>query len=1173
MRNGDSIAVWLTVDGILLSCHSAETRGGESNANLERGLPAISIAVAAMVVGWSTLFFNAGAQEVSAEANVRISAQRLDNGRVQFGLRAPDNSGVYADPVQPRVNYFNPTSVRTGRWLSSSSLTLEVDESGRGRLVPSEQFEPAPPSETTLVSGFEDWSGDIRYSAFHDADGDLVTTVSVYSAATGAPDGELRTTIVCQDGETSVTLGGLSSEIGADARAQQIDVSWSVDGGASASERRAAWPVEGGTELITLTESQLAEALLGGGSALTLSVETIPALTTTIDLAALSALSVYDNLVHCAADASALAQSGHTEFRIRARVRDDERIEFALQQRGDDGWSENILPRLRVISAFGAATDWLSSSPVSALVAVTPSHTITSPDPAERPIQAAINPILRSGYQTASLSYAAETDEAAKLNSVITARSEQGLELQLGCFGGVSRVQLVGAPADSTGAITLAFDDAQMTANWNVSASDDSAILRPADTARMMERLRSASSLAVTAGTSAATFALAGIFETPIQPNIDQCGNYTDPAWRPVTESQRDTTEAGATYSIEYPEWNDEQRRSSVVLRQSGEATGADGNAINFTIDCRQGRRGFQLLDLPSAVGEHTVRSRVDDGEWIDEAWRINTTDSGFTFVNFQTDFERLRSGATVEYEIPLSPVVRASFNLTALFGTPVQPNIDNCGEELWPQTATYVPIVNVQGRASAGIGYSTRLTADGAVSTSVESIVTASDAPDGDVAFEVGCDTAGLYFEVGNTRTIEGRETELILSIDDRPAEMSSWSVAQFTDSDRSLLSLRGNEAARLMAQMRGAASMTVEIPASGLEPLVFDLRDMFDTPVQGNIDECGFYKPGETREPPPALNTSGNTQGINDRSNQVGWSRFEGSGSIPETTLSASHVAQLNVDLTLFIWCGGAGLRLFVVGSAFDSLSGEQATVQWSLDGGPTQRETWTLTEQPPFKYLSPVDATPVIAVWREASLLNLEVLGANPIVQRFDLGTMFNAPIIDTFDQCLAMPPPAWTPPVTDVQITTQDNISYEADSAFGASWVYTRILLTIPSGAGAESADYSSFIEIACRTDGLGVAIYGIGRASPAFIAGDSVEVTWRVGSGPPQRDTWNVWPFANSWHSISPGDDAAFYTAIQGADSLSVSVASDPVFTQTYDFAGDGFWSTPVQPNLDACGGP
>ena len=138
----------------------------------------------------------------------------------------------------------------------------------------------------------------------------------------------------------------------------------------------------------------------------------------------------------------------------------------------------------------------------------------------------------------------------------------------------------------------------------------------------------------------------------------------------------------------------------------------------------------------------------------------------------------------------------------------------------------------------------------------------------------------------------------------------------------------------------------MTVEIPASGLEPLVFDLRGMFDTPVQGNIDECGFYKPGGTREPPPALNTSGSTQGINGESTQVLWRRSQSSGSLPETSLQEARAAQGNLNLTLYVSCGGAGLRLFLVGAVLDSLSGEQTTVQWSLDGGPTQREAWTLT-----------------------------------------------------------------------------------------------------------------------------------------------------------------------------------------------------------------------------------
>ena len=207
----------------------------------------------------------------------------------------------------------------------------------------------------------------------------------------------------------------------------------------------------------------------------------------------------------------------------------------------------------------------------------------------------------------------------------------------------------------------------------------------------------------------------------------------------------------------------------------------------------------------------------------------------GWTYANFQTDYERLRSGTTVEYEIPLRPVVRASFNLTALFGTPVQANIDHCGEDLWPQTATYVPIVNVKGQASAAVRYSARRAADGAVYTSVTNTTTASDAPEGRVVLEVTChENAGLRFSIASMPTIEERGTDVILSIDDRPVETSSWGVDSVPGSDVSYLYIWRDDAARLMAQMRGAASVTVEIPASGLDSLVFDLSGMFDTPVQ---------------------------------------------------------------------------------------------------------------------------------------------------------------------------------------------------------------------------------------------------------------------------------------------------------------------------------------------------
>ncbi|MCY3734215.1 MAG: hypothetical protein OXG42_08035 [Chloroflexi bacterium] len=58
-------------------------------------------------------------------------------------------------------------------------------------------------------------------------------------------------------------------------------------------------------------------------------------------------------------------QTVETEVRINARQLDDGRVEFALQQRDGDEWSERILPRGRVLPADVGHDRWLSSTPVT----------------------------------------------------------------------------------------------------------------------------------------------------------------------------------------------------------------------------------------------------------------------------------------------------------------------------------------------------------------------------------------------------------------------------------------------------------------------------------------------------------------------------------------------------------------------------------------------------------------------------------------------------------------------------------------------------------------------------------------------------------------------------------------------------------------------------------------
>ena len=1070
------------------------------------------------------------------DAGVRISAQRLDDGEVQFGLRARNRSGDWAEPVEPRVNSFNPANVSAGRWLTSSSLILEVDETGRGRLGRPDMFESSGQVETRLVTGVDGWDGDIRYSAWNDADGDLITTVSIYSASAGSPDGELRTTITCQERDISVVIGGLSADTTpSDDDSSSIDVSWSVDRGAEISESRATWPIEGGIELVPLEESGLGDALLGGGTTLALSLATTPPLRSSIDLDALSALPVYDNLTYCVSDEPLDdSQLGQTELRIQAQLRDDDRIEFAVQQRTDDGWSERILPRLRVMRAFGEATNWLSSSAISVSVDVESSHVIVSPDPVQRSVAAAINPILRSGWLTGSLGYAAELDSEGRLNSIVTAHSEQELQLRVGCFNGISRVQLAGVASDATGAMAVTLDDMQSAVNWRVVTEDNTTVLRPADAARLIERLRGAETVTISVDRSEpAVYELSGMFETPIQANLNQCGNYTDQAWEPVPEVQEGTTEEGVHYDNRYPDWNDGERFTVVTIDATGNEKSASGLPMQLGFHCRSSDFYVHLNDMPIAAGEHTVRSRIDGGEWVEEHWSIDVyANAEGTYTNIsaiQGDYALVRDAQTVEFEFPATEVPgtrveRRLFDLNGFFDTPVQTNIDNCGEPLWSQEYAYVPIVT-EGLVKSSLSYDAFVDQDsGMVRSEISNLVFIDGLLHGQLEFDVGCNRFGdRYIQIGWFDASEADTFDVTLEIDGQEFGPEPWRVIPWHLDSKTWYGIDSFDS-RHIARLRDASSLTVTIDGTDLPPVTFDLTGMFDTPIQENIDECGYYKPGETREPPPALNADGTTQGINGDETTIVWNRSRGAGSLPYVSVyEFLHSTEGSTPLGLYLTCGPVSTSLFLFGSQLTGLGGP-AAIEWRVDSEPAVTESWVWNLLDPSGYLYAPDPLAVIASWRDGAVLNMTIGGAEPIQQRFDLGAMFSVPVVDTLDECLSRPSPAWSPPVQDVLTTRENNVSYVASGATSA-WAATQLQLRVPSDTAPEWAPFSSLLIVNCGVEGIGAGVVRIGNAQGVFISGDTVEVTWRAGDGLPQTETWDAWSPPWGSYSISPPDDA------------------------------------------------
>ena len=63
-----------------------------------------------------------------AEVDARIVARRLDGGRTEFALQRRRNSGEWDERQLPRARFF-PAGARTGAWLASTPVVVEVESS------------------------------------------------------------------------------------------------------------------------------------------------------------------------------------------------------------------------------------------------------------------------------------------------------------------------------------------------------------------------------------------------------------------------------------------------------------------------------------------------------------------------------------------------------------------------------------------------------------------------------------------------------------------------------------------------------------------------------------------------------------------------------------------------------------------------------------------------------------------------------------------------------------------------------------------------------------------------------------------------------------------------------------------------------------------------------------
>ena len=134
----------------------------------------------------------------------------------------------------------------------------------------------------------------------------------------------------------------------------------------------------------------------------------------------------------------------------------------------------------------------------------------------------AVPPRIGAGASAGGVEFTASYDaESSTVASLLRQHSNGPLVLEVSCNGNERAVALSGL-SDEDDSISFALDDEASSVQWEDGALDDE---------RVTQRLSGATSLTIGAGTSAeSTFDVSKLFGSPIQRNIDQCGNYTNPA-------------------------------------------------------------------------------------------------------------------------------------------------------------------------------------------------------------------------------------------------------------------------------------------------------------------------------------------------------------------------------------------------------------------------------------------------------------------------------------------------------------------------------------------------------------------------------------------------------------------------------------------------------------------
>ena len=323
----------------------------------------------------------------------------------------------------------------------------------------------------------------------------------------------------------------------------------------------------------------------------------------------------------------------------------------------------------------------------------------------------------------------------------------------------------------------------------------------------------------------------------------------------------------------------------------------------------------------------------------------------------------------------------------------------DPSAERLPPQT--YVPLVDVPSLLSGAVHHFARQVG-GFVYSGVVLLTSDPNARYGVLSVEVACgdDELEIYL-FGLPDAASPGDVEVLLGIDGEQPQAQSWQGLGVLG-----LELTGERADQLYAELRSAQRLTVTIPEVQIGPTDLPIEELFNSPIQDNLDYCGDYHPTDRRvqDPDyvPLVGENGST--VPHITYDATESTF-GSRTVLTTTVRVAPESenQAHSDLRIALSCNNAGATsIRLEGLPQNVGPHESLDVSIKLDDAVTTTHQWRFQIRTGTVIGEP-ESPGLISGLLLGSRLSLTVreLGIEQV--QFNLEGLFETPVQGNLDHC--------------------------------------------------------------------------------------------------------------------------------------------------------------------------